>query len=223
MSKGRMLAVSMLITVCFVSLSAVLLFFLSDEGLAKVKQNKEQSELKIALAEQSNESQLDEGGYIQQGIQLVETEDAIYDVMFDYETSDISLKNGPMRVNVTNVLLEEIRPISEKKQKILEGMEKATVVRLQVESTNTSSLPVNFDLSTITVDSDAGESSRIDQVLSDRFSTVYTPGETKKGELVIMFESRPDLLATIWLNVRSPFNENGDELGENTKLKVNLF
>lgn len=225
MSKGKMLAISMLITACFVSLAAVLIFFLSDEGFKKIKQAKAENELQIAMAQkQEQEVPVEEEiGYLQQGFDLVETNDAIHDVIFDYDTPNITMENGPMDVKVTNVRLEVVQPVSEKMKKKLEGMNKVTVVRLQVEATNISNETVNFDLSTLTVGSDVGEKSRIDQVLSDKLPTVYQPGEKKAGEIVILFESKPDLLATIWLNVRSPFNEAGDELGENTKLKVKLF
>lgn len=223
MGKGKMLAISLLITTCFVSLAAVLLFFLSDEGFEKVKQSKTQNELQSAVAQQQVTPEQDEVGYLQQGYELVETQDAIHDVMFDHATSHLSMENGPMNVNVTNVQLEVMQPISEKMKKELEGMEKVTVVRLQVEATNISNAPVNFDLSTLTVSSDIGENSRIDQVLSDKLTTAYAPGEKKAGELVILFQTKPDLLATIWLNMRSPFTEAGEELGVNEKLKIDLF
>ena len=223
MGKGKMIAISMLITACFVSLAAVLMFFISDEGFEKVKQTKGQNELQNAVSQHQEQPEEDEkDGYLQQGFELIETEEAIYDVMFDNATS-VKMDNGPINLNVKNVKLEVIQPISENMKKKLEGTDKVTVIRLQVEATNISNEIVNFDLSSLTVGSDIGEKSRIDQLLSDKLSTMYKPGEKKEGELVILFKSKPDLIASVWLNVRSPFNETGEELGVNEKLKINLF
>ena len=55
MSKGKMLAISMLITACFVSLAAVLIFFLSDEGFKKIKQAKAENELQSAMAQKQEQ------------------------------------------------------------------------------------------------------------------------------------------------------------------------
>jgi len=216
----------MVITLCFASIGAVLLFFLSEEGFKKVQDEKAQMELQIANANvnltNEVEEPVEEAGYLKQGYELIETEDAIHDLMFDNATN-IVMDNGPIHVNVTNVRLEVMKPVSEHMKKQLEGMKQVTVVRLQVEATNNSEALVNFDLSSLTVGSDIGEKTRIDQVLSDKLTTPYAPGETKKGELVLLFKSKPDLLATVWVNVRSPFSESGEELGENAQLKVNLF
>ena len=221
-----MIVISMVITLCFASIGAVLLFFLSEEGFKKVQDEKAQMELQIANANvnltNEVEEPVEEAGYLKQGYELIETEDAIHDLMFDNATN-IVMDNGPIHVNVTNVRLEVMKPVSEHMKKQLEGMKQVTVVRLQVEATNNSEALVNFDLSSLTVGSDIGEKTRIDQVLSDKLTTPYAPGETKKGELVLLFKSKPDLLATVWVNVRSPFSESGEELGENAQLKVNLF
>ena len=218
-----MLAISMLITTCFVLLAAILLFFTDENGFKKFKEEQAQNKIQDTVAAQVDEPVVEEIGYIQQGFEIVETSDAIYDILYENSSPNISIENGPINLNVTNVRLEVVQPVSDQMKKKLEGLEKVTVVRLDVEATNISNELVNFDLSTLTTGSDVGENSRIDQVLSDKLQTAYKPSEKKTGEIVILFQSKPDLLATVWLNLRSPFSEAGAELGENTKLKVNLF
>lgn len=222
MKKGKMLSISLLITTCLVLLCVVLLFLTQDDVLIKVKEQRLQNDVQNAAATNTEEPEDGQIEYRQQGIRLVENDDAIRDIMFDKEAL-INLKSGPISLKVTNVSLELLLPKSVAMQHKVEGFEKVTVVRLQVESSNTSSLPVMFDLSTLTAGADVGEATRIDRVFSTSFSSVYEANEVKKGELVLLFKSNPDFIATVWLNVRSPFNKNGENLGENSKLKIPLY
>ena len=221
MNKGKMLLISALITVCFVLLASVSLFFADENGFEKVKESKPTNIVKDSKMEVAAEDT--EGEYRKQGIEIVEDENALRDIIFVNKEPSLIFESGPIELKIKKVQLELLKPISEQMQKVAEGLERVTVVRLQVEAQNITDQPVNFDLQSLKVEADTGETSTIDQLLSHKITSTYGSYEKKSGELVILFKSNPNDIATIDIKLRSPFDNNGKNLGESKDLKVKLY
>lgn len=221
MNKGKMLLISMLITICFVLLASVSLFFADENGFKKVMESKPTNIVNDSKMEVAEEDTQDD--YRKQGIELVEEENTLRDIFFVNKEPSIILETGPIQLNIEKVQLELLMPTSEKMKNAVEGLDSATIVRLQVEVQNITDQPVNFDLQTIKVDADTGETSSIDRTFSQSIESSYAAYEKKSGELVILFESKPEDIATIVINFRSPFDNAGKNLGESKNVKVNLF
>ncbi|MGM9950160.1 MAG: hypothetical protein ACI33P_08520 [Lysinibacillus sp.] len=226
MGKGRTLLISGVITICFVTIGAVALLWMSEENPLEKLFEKEETMAKSASLvdvplEETVEKQEEEESYI--GIRTTTDGTGVHDVLFESGEVAYSAASGPMKLTVRQVRLEQLIPANKKIKNSVGGLDRATLVVLEIEVENQGGKSVIFRIDDTKAKTDTKESSLFHPGLSDLFGSEFGPNEKKKGHVVMDFESEPRGIAAIELEVASPYDENYDALGKAVTLKIPMY
>ena len=226
MGNGRMLLISGIITICFATIGAIALLWVSGENPLEKLLEKEETIEKSALlvdapAGDTIEKTEDEETYI--GIRTTTDETGVHDVL--YESGDVtySAASGPMKLTVKQVRLEQLIPANEKIRNSVGGHDRATLAVLEIEVENQGGKPVVFHIDDTKVIADTKEESMFHPGLSDLFGSDFGPNEKKKGLVVMDFKSEAQDIATIEIEVASSYDDNYDALGKGSTLKIPMY
>ena len=226
MGKGRMLLISGVITICFITIGAAGLLVMSGENpLENLLEKEDTIENPVSLADGPAEETIEKPEHEEpyEGIRTMTDEAGIHDILF--ETGDVaySAASGPMKLTVRQVRLEQLIPANEKIKNSVGGHERATLAVFEIEVENQGGKPVIFHIDDTKVTADMGEDSLFHPWLSDLFGSDFAPQEKKQGMVAADFESEPEDIATIELKVASPYDENYDALGKEVILKIPMY
>lgn len=226
MGKGKMLLISGVITICFITIGVAGFLVMSGKNpLEKLLEKEDMIETPVSLAdgpaEETVEKQEDEEPY--KGIRTMTDEAGVHDILFEAEDVAYSAASGPMKLTVRRVRLEQLIPANEKIKNSVGGHDRATLAVFEIEVENQGGKPVIFHIDDTKVTADMGEGSLFHPWLSDLFGSDFAPQEKKQGMVVADFESEPEDIATIELKVASPYDENYDALGKAIVLKIPMY
>lgn len=225
MGKGRMLFVSGIISICFVSIAIVALLFLSEDNPLK-KLLDERVENANAATEQQSEEEIHEEVHTEDsyvGIRTITDALGVHDILFESGTVAHIATSGPVQLTVTDVRLEQLTPANDKIKNVLEGRNPSTVAILKVIIKNNGAQPVIFNIDDAKIVADSNETVVLNPKLSTIFGSDFQANETKQGTLMIDFQSKPRDIASIQLKIATAYDENYDEIGEPIVLKVPMY
>lgn len=170
MGKGRLLLISGVITICFITIGAAGLLVMSGENpLENLLEKEDTIENPVSLADGPAEETVEKLKHEEpyKGIRMMTDEAGIHDSLF--ETGDIaySATSGPMKLTVRQVRLEQLIPANEKIKNSVGGHNRAILAVFEIEAENQGGRPVIFRIDDAKVTEDMGEGSLFHPGLSD--------------------------------------------------------
>lgn len=222
MGTGRMLLVSGVISICFMTIAITAILFMSEESPLKKLQDEPIEKTVKASAEQPSEEEVHtEDSYV--GIRTITDELGVHDIIFESGTVAHTATSGPIQLTITDVRLEQLTPANEKIKKALEERNPSTVAVLRVMVENNGAQPVIFNIDDAKIVADSNETVVLNPKLSTVFGSNFEANETKQGILMIDFQSQPRDIASIQLKVEAAYDKNYDEIGDPVVLKVPMY
>ncbi|WP_332651488.1 hypothetical protein [Lysinibacillus sp. 54212] len=221
MGKGRMMMISLILSVCFATLAVLAIVFTSEDSPLKKAKEDTVSTANASDNEETTESI--EDNYIGKGIELKKDDAGIHDIFFKNEKGLEAVSDGPMYIKVNKVQLERFLPKSSKMKTLVDNREEVTMITLDLTVVNESENSTHFNLTQAKVNTDSKEQTKVDQLLSDDIGGKFTSGEKKEGKLVILLDSNPRDIASLEVNINPVMDTNYEPIGEGASIKVNLF
>lgn len=225
MGKGRVLFVSGIISICFVTIAIVVILFMSEESPLKNLLD-EPVENVNATTEQPNgdlnkEEIHTEDSYI--GIRTITDELGVHDILFESGTVAHTATSGPIQLTITDVRLEQLTPANDKIKNAIAGRNPSTIAILKVIVENNGAEPVIFNIDDAKILADSNETTVFNPKLSTIIGSSFEANETKQGTLIIDFLSKPRDIASLQLKILPAYDKNYDEIGEPINLKVPMY
>ncbi len=221
MGKGRMLFVSGIISICFVTIAIVAILFMSEDSPLKGFLEEPAENVNAATEQQSEEEIHIEDSYV--GIRTVTDELGVHDILFESGTVAHTATSGPIQLTVTEVRLEQLTPANDKIKNVVEGRNPSTVAVLKVVVENNGAQPVVFNIDDAKIVADSNEKVVLNPKLSAVFGSNFEANETKQGTVMIDFKSKPRDIASIQLKIAAAYDKNYDEIGDPIVLKVPMY
>lgn len=221
MGKGRMMIVSLILSVCFATIAVLAIVFTSEDSpLKKVKEDP----VNIVNASDKEETkESNEDHYVGEGMELKTDDAGVHDIFFINDKGVEAISDGPMYVKVNKVQLERFLPKSPKMKTLVDNRKEVTMITLDVLVVNESENSTHFNLTQAKVHADSNEKTTVDELLSDKVGGEFASGEKKEGKLVILLDSNPRDIASLEVKITPTLDSNYEPIGEGASLKVNLF
>ena len=221
MGKGRMLLVSGIISICFITIAIVAILFMSEESPVKKLLDKP-VENAIAATEQASEEDIHtEDSDV--GIRAMTDELGVHNILFESDKVAHTATSGPIQLTITDVRLEQLTPANDKIKNAIAGKNSSTVAILKVIVENNGAEPVVFNIDDTKILADSNETTVLNPKLSTIFGSNFEANETKQGTLTIDFQSKPRDIASLKLKILPAYDKNYDEIGDPIALKVPMY
>ena len=225
MGKGKMVLVSGIISICFVTIAIVVILFMSEESLLK-KLLDEPVENVNATTEQpsgdlNKEEIHTEDSY--QGIRTITDELGVHDILFESGTVAHTATSGPIQLTITDVRLEQLTPANDKVKNAIAGRNPSTVAILKILIENNGADTVVFNIDDAKIIADSNETTVFNPKLSTIIGSNFEANETKEGTLFIDFQSKPRDIASLQLKILPTYDKSYDEIGDPINLKVPMY
>ena len=221
MGKGRMLLVSGIISICFITIAVVSILFMSEDSPLKKLLDKPTENANAATEQPSEEEVHMEDSYV--GIRTITDELGVHDVLFESGTVAHTATSGPIQLTITDVRLEQLTPANDKIKTALEERNPSTVAILKVVIENNGAQPVIFNIDDAKILADSNETVVLNPKLSTVFGSKFKENESKQGTLLIDFQSKPRDIASLQLKVEAAYDKNYDAIGDPVILKVPMY
>ena len=221
LGKGRMLLISGMISICFIAITVVVLLLISEENPLEKLLDKPVENAKAAIEQPNEEEVHKEDAYV--GIRTVTDELGVHDILFESGKVAHTATSGPIELTITDVRLEQLVPANDNIKTALEERNPSTVAILNVMIKNSGVQPVIFNIDDAKIVADSNETVVFNPKLSTVFGSDFKGNETKRGTVIIDFNSQPREIASIQLKVASAYDENYDEIGDSIALKVPMY
>ena len=220
-----MLFVSGIISIFFIAIAVIALFFMSEENPLEKLLDKQQ-ESANATIEQSSEEETAEAIHTEvsdDGIRTVTDGLGVHNILFESGTVAYTATSGPIQLKITDIRLEQLTPADDEIKMALEGRDPSTVAILNIVIENNGAKPVIFTIDDAKIVADSNETVVLNPKLSTIFGEHFKANETKKGTVLIDFQSKPRNIASIELKVAAAYDQNYDEIGDPIVLKVPMY
>ena len=221
MSKKKMLVVSVLATCCLSILAVVTIILLAQFEYNDVKQAADLVETKAESIE--IETTDDEHPFSAQGIEQYTDQYGLHDIYYSNEDKIYEGESGPIEIKITKVQLERFYPKENIGKVFAEGRDEVSIVAINLEVVNSGNEEAYFEVKSIRGKADNGESSQIETLLSDTFTSVYAAGSKQQGTLYFMYTGNPNNIATVTMQFNAAESAKFEKMGDSIKLKVDLY
>lgn len=181
MGKGRILLISGMITICLMITGTIALFLLREDKQFENSLHKERKlETSVVLAEKSSEELSIEKIDSPIGVKTLTDEIGVHNILFDSGEVKYSASSGPIKLTVTHVRLEQLIPATETIKNSVGGLDRSTIVLLNMEVLNQGEVPVYFRIDDAKIQSDTNEKSSFHPALSNQFGSAFNANEKSK-------------------------------------------
>ena len=221
MGKGRMMAISLILSVCFATLSVLAIVFTSEDS--PLKKAKEDTVITANASDNEETTESTEDKYVSKGIELKKDDAGIHDIFFKNEQGLEAVSDGPMYIKVNKVQLERFLPKNKKLKTLMDNRQEVTMITLHLTVVNESENVTHFNLTKAKVHTDSKEKTKVDELLSDDIGGEFASGEKKEGNLVILLDSNPRDIASLEVIINPVMDHNYEAIGDGASIKVNLF
>lgn len=221
MGKGRMMGVSLILSVCLAILALLAIVFTSENSPLKKEKEDSMNIVNASNTEEPIEST--EENYVGEGFELKKDDEGVHDIFFINDQGLEAVSDGPMYIKVNKVQLERFLPKSAKMKTLVDNRKKVTMVTLDVVVSNESENLTHFNLTKAKVQADSNERVKVEELLSDDVGGEFAAGEKKKGKLVMLLDSNPRDIASLKVMISPTLDHSYEPIGEGATLKINLF